>query len=433
MELYQVPGVPPMDTMRSVTVRASGLRGSTRPAPAGQADLRGHNLALITRLIASSTTAIPRAELAARTGLGRATVSRLTQELVEGRLLEECDPVTTDQRGRPATPLELAHGTVAGLGLEANVWYAAGRALDLAGGTVGEFRITGDFSTIDAAATLSTLGDAAAQLVRRLRTRGLDVCGATLAIPGMVSADGDHVNVAPNLGWHDLHPLELLGKTWDDLKVPTIASNDANLQATTVAFRRPGQVADHSRFLYLAGDIGIGGALVTDGRTETGEHGWAGEIGHVSIEPDGTPCHCGSTGCLETYAGQATLMAAIGLTPQDGVDRLIAQLDAGDPRATAAVERAGWALGVGIANVLNVADVSRVVLGTSLGRLLPWLEPHITPQLRRRVLGAQDRDLRITQGANSDAPACTGGALNVLNRIVEDPAGYLDARSVSLR
>lgn len=419
--------------MRSVTVAASNLKGSAPPAPAGQADLRGHNLALVTRLVAASPDPIPRAELAARTGLGRATVSRLTQELVEGRILEEGSPVPTDQRGRPATPLSLARGTVAGLGLEVNMWYAAGRALDLAGHTVGEFRTTGDFSKAGAAATLGALGDEAARLTRRLRHQGFDVCGATLAIPGMVSAGGDYLNIAPNLGWRELRPQELLGEAWQGLEVPTTASNDANLQAATVAFRRPGQLAGHSAFLYLAGDIGIGGALVRAGQADTGEHGWAGEIGHISIEPDGPPCHCGSTGCLETYAGQATLMAAIGLTPQDGVELLIARLDAGDPRADAAVERAGWALGVGIASILNFADVSRVVLGTSLGRLLPWLRPHIASQLRHRVLGSQDRDLAVTQGPAIDAPACTGGALNVLNRVIEDPAGYLDARPATQR
>lgn len=417
-----------MDTMTIVSTQSRGFPGGAPPAGAGQADLRGHNLALLTKVVAASPSAVSRAELATRTGLGRATVSRLTQELVEGRLLAEGEPVATDQRGRPATPLELARGTVAGVGLEVNVWYAAGRALDLAGETVGEFRLTGDFRAADAATILGRLGEEAARLVRGLRERGMAVCGAALAIPGMVSASGDRLSVAPNLGWRELRPLSLLGDTWDAVGVPIVASNDANLQATTVAYRRPGQIADHSPFLYLAGDIGIGGALVRDGRTDAGEHGWAGEIGHVSIEPEGTPCHCGSTGCLETYAGQATLMAAIGLTPQDGVEHLVAHLEAGDTRAVAAVKRAGWALGVGIANILNFADVSRVVLGTSLGRLLPWLEPHISPQLRRRVLGAPGRDLVLTQGTDLAAPACTGGALSVLNRVIDDPAAHLDAR-----
>lgn len=413
--------------MPAVSVTASVLTPGRALTAAGQADLRGYNLALITRLLGESRTPLSRAEIASRTGLGRATVSRLTQELVDAKVVTELAPVPTDQRGRPATPLGLAHGTVAGIGLEVNVWYVAARALDLAGQTLGEVRLQGDFAHQQAATTLRFLGDNAARLVDGLRADGVRLAGAQLAIPGMVSADGKHLTVAPNLDWQELDPLDLLGGDWARISVPTFASNDANLQAIAVAFTRPGELADNSSFLYLAGDIGIGGALVREGTIESGEHGWAGEIGHISIDPDGPLCHCGSTGCLETYAGQASLMSAAGLAPNAGVESLIDLLRAGHGEATRAVERAAWALGVGIANVLNITDLSRVVLGTSLGRLLRWLDAPVTAQLSRRVLGASNRGLVITQGAQSDSPACTGGAITILNTVVRDPAAFMDA------
>ena len=419
-----------VDTMRGVPA-ARGLEPRPRAGGATQSDLRGHNLAAITRLLSGARSPLSRADIAQSSGMGRATVSRLTQELIDAALVTEMAPIGTEQRGRPATPLQIARRTVAGIGLEVNVWYVAARALDLAGDVLGQFRISGDFAHQPAADTLRLLGDEAARLVVRLRAEHIDVAGACLAIPGMVSEDGGDVAVAPNLDWRDLRPLDHLGADWTASHVPTAARNDADLRATAEACVRPGRLVEDASFLYVAGDIGIGGALVREGQIDSGEHGWAGEVGHVSVEPDGPPCHCGSTGCLETYAGQASLMAAAGLSPRDDVDALIARLAAGDATAARAVARAGWALGVAIANVLNVADLSRVVLGTSLGRLLPWLEEPMNAQLRRRVLGAGRRDLVVTQGAILDAPACTGGALAVLNGIVDDPAGYVAARSAA--
>ena len=105
--------------------------------------------------------------------------------------------------------------------------------------------------------------------------------------------------------------------------VPRIG-NEADLAARTVAESAPGRPGDLSDFIYLSGEIGIGGAVVVDGRGMAGRHGWAGEIGHVSVDPDGPACPCGSTGCLERYAGKDAILSAAGLA---------ASVRSGRPRA----------------------------------------------------------------------------------------------------
>lgn len=410
--------------MRDVSTDATHDAPLPGSIPAGQAALRRHNLALVAGAVAADDEPLSRGDIVARTGLGRATVTRLLQELRAARLVEDLERPGTDTRGRPATPVRLAGGTVAGLGLEVNVSYVAGRALDLAGHSLAEIRLEGDFAALPPADTLRRLGDAAASVVGRLRGDGVDVVGATLAVPGMTSADGTHVAVAPNLGWRDVRPLGLLGEAWAANGVPLRAHNDANLQSLAVAYGRPGRLDVPGAFLYLAGDVGIGASLVRGGALTEGEHGWAGEIGHTCVEPDGPVCHCGSTGCLETYAGQTRIMDAAGLPPLAGVAALLDALANGEPAAVAAVERAAWALGIAVANVLNFADVSQVVLGTSLGRLLPWLRPTLEAGLDRRVLAAGTRTLRLTQGTDFAAPACTGGAYAVLNALLASPADY---------
>lgn len=340
-------------------------------------------------------------------------------------MVDELDRSEPDQRGRPATPLQLSRWVIAAIGLEVNVWYLAGRALDLSGATLAEFRIPGDFAHQSPQVTLERLGHEAAVMVTSLRARGAEVIGANLAVPGLIAKADGRLLLAPNLGWQNLYPLTLLGAEWEQQRVPIGIHNDANLQALSVAYPRPGKLAQNASFAYLAGDIGIGGALVRDGQVLVGQHGWAAEIGHLSIEPDGPQCQCGATGCLEAYAGQAALMREAGLAVTDGVESLISSLRAGDPAASAAVRRAGWALGVGIANVVNLTDLSEVVLGTSLGRLLEWLRDPLFAELDRRVLARADRELSLHQGTDLAEPACTGGALEALNPVIADPGSHL--------
>ena len=144
----------------------------------------------------------------------------------------------------------------------------------------------------------------------------------------------------------------------------------------------PGRPSDLSDFIYLSGEIGIGGAVVVDGRGMAGRHGWAGEIGHVSVDPDGPACPCGSTGCLERYAGKDAILTAAGLR---GVVR------SGRPRAGGPLRRrpcagcrrrAAWALGVALAGVINVLDIPAVVLGGHLGQIADLLRPDLERHLR---------------------------------------------------
>ena len=105
---------------------------------------------------------------------------------------------------------------------------------------------------------------------------------------------------------------------------------------------------------------------------------------------------------------------------------LTARLSDGDERATRAVEAAGEALGIAIAIAVNLLDIPRIVFGTSLGVLLPWLTPPITRELRARVLGHASRGIVLEACPITVLPACTGGALEVLNATIAQPAAWID-------
>ncbi|WP_022868979.1 ROK family protein [Schaalia vaccimaxillae] len=399
---------------------------SGRRKAASQADVRQQNLALLAEIIFSSDSPPSRAGLAAQTGLGRATVSRLVQELIMGGIVCEKEPEDTATRGRPGTPLAPAERTIAGIGLEINVDFVAGRAIDLAGTTLGEFRLDGLDSVANSVQALRLLGDSAAAMVSSLIATGVKFVGATLSIPGLVNAADGELLIAPNLGWSSFSPIDALGQRWAALEIPISTRNDADMQSLTGVYSRPGKAQENDSFLYIAGDIGIGGALVVNGRPTRGDHGWAGEIGHVTVDPTGPKCSCGSQGCLEAFAGQSAVLAASGLTPTSTSSDLVALLAQKDEKALAVAERAGWALALAISDVVNILDISRVVFGTSLGAILPWLLPHIEKDLSKRVIGFANRGIELVRGPNISSPACTGGAFEMLHSIISDPATWLD-------
>jgi predicted NBD/HSP70 family sugar kinase len=157
----------------------------------------------------------------------------------------------------------------------------------------------------------------------------------------------------------------------------------------------------------------------------SGTSGWAGEIGHVCVDPDGPACRCGSTGCLEQYAGRHALLAAAGLPLDAPPGELAARIESGDPAARNAVDAAARALGVALAGVINVLDIPTVVLGGHLGELADFLRPALQDHLRRRVLSARWRPPSIEGAASVPAAGATGAALKVLGDVVADPARWL--------
>jgi len=394
----------------------------TNTTPGARQDmLRRHNLGLVLREVLEASVPPSRADVAARTGLTRATVSALVDRLISAGMLAQLPPATSRRAGRPAVPLVAAGGTFAAIGLEINVSYLGGRAVDLSGQTLTEHLEVHDFHQSSPSEALDLLASMARDMFESVTASGVCVIGAGIALPGIVDHESGTLRLAPNLGWRDVELADVLTRSpFASLNVVELA-NEANLAAWTEARAHP---EPRPSFLYVSGEVGIGGGLVYEGQVFEGQRGWSGELGHTTVKPDGPACPCGSRGCLERYAGRDAVMTAAGLDPLTPVEGLLARLEDGSVRARRAVDRAGWALGVALANALNLVDIDEVVLGGFYAPLTERLTPAVTEQLQMRVLSAAWSRPQVRPVASGQQAAMTGAALSVLRMLVDDPTAW---------
>ena len=407
----------------------AGISPAGATAAARQATIRDANLRLVLSTVLSSPEPVSRAGVAVATALTRSTVSRLADDLVAAGLVDELEPVRASVRGRPGTPL-VAGRDLAALGLQVNPGFCAVRVVDLGGRVVDERLVTEDFVGSDPKATLRRIA-AVARRVRRSLPPRLRLVGAGLALPGVVSVEDARVLSAPNLGWSEVDVASVLGpRVLGGL--PLRVANEADLAARTVTEPLPGRPGPLSDFVYVSGEVGIGGAAVVGGRVFAGRHGWAGEIGHVAVDPDGPACPCGSTGCLEQYAGRRAMLRTARLPDDAPMELLAERVRSGDRAARESVDSAARALGVALSSVLNVLDISTVVLGGHLAKAAELIRPSLEEHLQQRVISAPWLRPVVEVAARDDAAGATGAAFAVLDAVIDHPAGWVDSSGGTL-
>jgi glucokinase len=230
-----------------------------------------------------------------------------------------------------------------------------------------------------------------AELAEQLEAEG-PVLAVGVGLPGIVDARTRRLRQAPNVP--ALSGVDVAGELEQLTGRPCYAENDANAAALAEAWIGAGRGSD--RMLFVSLGTGVGGGLVFGGRIWGGTNGYAGEIGHIQVDPDGAPCGCGSWGCLETIAGvpgwerrareallgqDSALRGAVLLDPAT----IVASARAGDPLGLELVEEAARAVGVGVAAVLNVLNLDRVVVGGGVSRAGELLLERIAHHTRRRT------------------------------------------------
>ncbi|UYJ08343.1 MAG: ROK family transcriptional regulator [Bifidobacteriaceae bacterium] len=398
-----------------------------------QEDLRNHNLSVTLDTLLRAQKPMSRADLAKETGLTKATLSLLASMLIESGVVQEGEPVVSTTYGRPSTPLEIHGGSIAGIGLQINTDGYGCLALDLNGDTLGREWVSEDMTGTDPYEIFAKLDAMTFPLESRLKRRGCKVVGAGLALPGIVT-DDMWLLVARNLGWENVN----LTRFNVVRRLDVVAGNEAKMAAIA---QIPGYATERASFLnvvdrtdsfiYLSTDIGIGGAVVRDGEVVMGSHGFAGEIGHLSVAMDGPLCSCGRHGCLEAFAGRRALVEAAGIaedgdaTSSEAIDMFLQRWRAGDSDVAKVVDQAADALVSAIASAVNLVDVDTVLLGGLWTHFGDELATVLEGRLRSEILGYPNVKIRVFVPPVALHPSLYGAAEMGLRRFIENPLGYM--------
>lgn len=404
-------------------------------APVEHLHVRRHNLSLVLRLLASHGPR-SRAGVAELTGLTRATVSSLVAELIDRGLVKEVGLKSEQRVGRPATLVQLDGSHVATLGVEIDVGFISVLANDLSGNTVYRRRRQLSASSTSFEDMLPSLVKEVKRAIAEVEALDVRVVGASIAIPGIVDMDRGVVRRAPNLGWKDAPLGRRLRAELGDA-MPVVIDNEANLCA--LAEFHAGTSAGAQHLVYVLAVNGVGGGVVVDGEVFRGASGAAGEVGHMTVQPRGVSCACGSVGCWETTVGlRALLHEAVPdlaeellsdprRSPESKVRLVVARAEAGDPVALKGLRSFGRWLGVGLANIVDMFNPDVVVLGGFLPAVAPWSMDEANRAFAAHAMSESAGACRIELSSLGATAGALGGTLLASERVFLDPTLVLSA------
>nr|WP_284347563.1 ROK family protein [Streptomyces atroolivaceus] len=237
---------------------------------------------------------------------------------------------------------------------------------------------------------------------------GEGAVAAGVAVPGIVDAERGIAVYAANLGWRDLPLRKLIGERLGG--IPVALGHDVRTGGLAEGRIGAGKGAD--RFLFVPLGTGIAGAIGIGGTIEAGAHGYAGEIGHVVVRPDGPDCGCGQRGCLETLASAAAVSrawaAASGNPGADAADCAKA-VASGDPAARRVWQDAVDALAAGLVTALTLLDPRTLIIGGGLAEAGETLFTPLRAAVEERV--TFQKLPHIVPAALGDTAGCLGAGL----------------------
>lgn len=332
---------------------------------------------------------ISRARIAEQTGLTKATVSSLVNELLESSLANE---IGTGESSGGRKPMMLLFNRTAGyaLGIDLGVNYIRAVLTDLEGTIVEQYKVQHDNTVLELA--LIELKACIREMIRRVPQSVYGIVGIGIGIPGISNGQGD-VLFAPNLGWTHV-PLQRIIE--EEFGIAVVIDNEAN--AGAVGEKEFGAGRDAADLVYISVGIGIGAGIIIKGELFRGSSGFSGEIGHMSIQHDGKPCRCGNAGCWEMYASENALYEAARHelnTQSIDMETLLSLAEKGEPSVIKLFERVGHFLGVGVVNIINGFNPELIIIGGRLAEAGQWLRPTMLHSLEGRSLPYPRERLQI--------------------------------------
>ncbi|MVP01352.1 ROK family transcriptional regulator [Paenibacillus lutrae] len=312
---------------------------------------------------------ISRVELAEKTGLTQQTVTNIVNRLLEEKLVQEGEPVSSTG-GRKPVPLTIKGSHLHGIGIVVAGKYVRGSLLDFGFNRLGSFEreVTKYESEQHLLDIIYACMD---DLLQHVPDRST-LKGVGLSVQGLVDSRHGVVLRSPGLRWVRIPVKERME---DKYGIPIFIENDVNLLSLKENVN--GVLSGSRDNLTIKFDYGIGGAIISDNKLVAGASFVAGEVGHYKafFGPGAHRCFCGGTGCLTTLASISGLQGNTGQTFEEFLQRL----REGRPEALELRERIMTAIGVTVSNLITILNPDQVLL---TGRVTEALSEQLMPRLR---------------------------------------------------
>lgn len=392
------------------------------------ADVQLKNRSTILKLLRAHKS-VCRKDLADLSGLSAATVTNLVRDLIDIGLVRESDDYR-GRSGRNAISLETNGDAFLVLGASFRRGRLACAVSDLNGHIVTQ--TTTELPTdVSVEVVLKEIGRSFEPLLSAQEVGG-KVVGLGVALPGPVNLSQGRITQITNLpGWKQV-PIKRLFE--ERFGVSVLIEHDAN--AAVLAEKWFGVGKPYQNIVSLLVGKGIGAGIIVHDRVYRGTSGFAGEIGHASINFDGPPCECGNRGCLEYYASTLSILirAAQRLDRERGLTIVEFQglLEAGNAEARSTLLEAATYLGYGVVNVVNSFNPEVIVLGGEISLLgekwLRAIRDRVREVVDARVLPEIAASVRIEHSRLGHDSVLLGTVALVVDHLFDSPdLSYLKA------
>lgn len=335
---------------------------------------------------------LPRIDLAERTGISRATVTSVTAELLRGGLIEEVPRESRSDeaaRGRPRVDLKIAGQAHLIAGLKVADARISMVLMDFEGRDVAQAERQMPLARHAPAALAEEIALGLRELAQVAGCEMSQITAVGVGLAGVVDAGNGLVYWSPSLDQRNVPFGDVLAKR---LGIPAYVDNDANLVA--MAELTFGIGRDHSDFIVITIESGVGMGMVLGGQLYRGTRGCGAEFGHTKVHLEGALCRCGQRGCLEAYVADYALVreaTSVGGVPPDvstagAVTAVLSAAKAGDPTARTVVDRAGKMFAMGLANLVNIFDPELIILAGEQMQFDHLYADSVIEQMRKSIV-----------------------------------------------
>jgi N-acetylglucosamine repressor len=406
------------------------------PFAGDQESLRQANLSRIL-IHLSQNAPTSRAVLAEMSGLNRATVTRLMRELIEHGLVQEIGLLTA-REGHPSILLELDPEAGYMIGAEIELKFSSVVLTNLAAAIVWRQEVLHNEGEAWETVWKNVIG-LIQQAIEKAGECNQCILGLGMSLPGLVNGGEGVLLFTPSTTWKNLPVRQWL---LEKFHFPIHVDNKANMGALCESYFGAARSGEYVLYIHLSDDVGAG--IVVGQWIVAGAAGLAGNVGHMSIDPDGLLCACGNSGCWEMYvsapavfqrvrqgiqAGTSTRLYEYG---QDNCDQLTIPIIVeaarhGDQVALAALQETAVFLGNGIMNLINILNPDKVVLGGYFCQAHEFMLPVVQEIVHKRTLGWSGEVAEIVVAKHQEDAGLLGAVARVYSQILLDPVDSFKA------